>query len=204
MCGSTLRSAGRRKTVPARTGWREQRSTTTWPTRTTSQKRICSCIASIGRRGHSKSCCDRGSRGGDWSSGRSAARHSTRNGSRFFVCNRAFSGHSGKKRKVPKRLGGSRRSNRTSELPHCRRGFYLEPDGVQRRQEYQSEDCSGECSTDQAIRQRAPEDGVRERNEGQHGGERCQDHRTGALDRGFDDGIERRQSILLVGADLTD
>ena len=43
-----------------------------------------------------------------------------------------------------------------------------------------------------------------ERNERQHGGERCQDDRTSALDGGFDHGIERRQLILLVVADLTD
>ena len=34
----------------------ERLSTTTWPTRTASRKPICSCIASIGRLGRSKSC----------------------------------------------------------------------------------------------------------------------------------------------------
>jgi hypothetical protein len=41
-------------------------------------------------------------------------------------------------------------------------------------------------------------------NERQHGGERGQNDRTGALHGGLDDGVERRQSILLVAADLTD
>ena len=57
--------AGRRKTAPAPTGGREQPSTTTWPTRTTSRKPICSCTTSIGRLGRLKSCYDRGSRIGD-------------------------------------------------------------------------------------------------------------------------------------------
>src|SRR6516162_4649011 len=61
----TLQLAGRRKTVLAPTGAQEQRSTTTWPTRTTSRKPICSCTTSIGRRGRLKSCYDRGSRSGD-------------------------------------------------------------------------------------------------------------------------------------------
>ena len=61
----TLQLAGRRKTVLAPIGGQEQRSTTTWPTRTTSRKPICSCTTSIGRRGRLKSCYDRGSRSGD-------------------------------------------------------------------------------------------------------------------------------------------
>src|SRR5215469_9938350 len=61
----TLQLAGRRKTVLAPTGWQEQRSTTTWPTRTTSRKPICSCTISIGRLGRLKSCYDRGSKSGD-------------------------------------------------------------------------------------------------------------------------------------------
>src|SRR6516162_5553226 len=61
----TLQLAGRRKTVLAPTGWQEQPSTTTWPTRTTSRKPICSCTTSIGRLGRLKSCYDRGSRSGD-------------------------------------------------------------------------------------------------------------------------------------------
>src|SRR5271155_2905172 len=65
MCRSTPRLAGRRKTVPARIDWREQVSTTTWPTRTASRKPICSCIASIGRLGRSRSYYDHGSRDGD-------------------------------------------------------------------------------------------------------------------------------------------
>src|SRR5215831_20339255 len=65
MCRSTLQLAGRRKTAPAPTGGREQPSTTTWPTRTTSRKLICSCTTSIGRLGRLKSCYDRGSRSGD-------------------------------------------------------------------------------------------------------------------------------------------
>src|SRR5437764_9622412 len=65
MCRLTPRSAGRRRTAAERTGWRERPSRITWPTRTASQRPICSCIASIGRPGHSKSCCDRGSRNGD-------------------------------------------------------------------------------------------------------------------------------------------
>src|SRR6478735_3303691 len=65
MCRSTPRSAGHRRTAPARTDWREWPPMTTWPTRTASRKPICSSIASIGPRGHSKSCCDRGWRNGD-------------------------------------------------------------------------------------------------------------------------------------------
>src|ERR1700730_14415703 len=65
MCRSTPQLAGRRKTAPAPTAWREQPSTTTWPTRTTSRKPICSCTTSIGQLGRLKSCCDRGSRSGD-------------------------------------------------------------------------------------------------------------------------------------------
>src|SRR5215467_9794670 len=65
MCRLTPRLAGRRKTAPAPTGWRGQPSTTTWPTRTTSRKPICSCTTSIGRLGRLKSCYDRGSRNGD-------------------------------------------------------------------------------------------------------------------------------------------
>ena len=42
------------------------------------------------------------------------------------------------------------------------------------------------------------------RNEGQHRGEGRQDDRTGALHGGLDDGLEWRQSILLVLADLAD
>jgi len=65
------RSVGLRKTVPARTVGRVRRSTTTWLTRTASRKPICSCTASIGRLGRSKSCCGRGWRNGDphWRSG---------------------------------------------------------------------------------------------------------------------------------------
>src|SRR5262245_1022063 len=59
------RSAGRRTTAHARTDWRGRPWTTTWPTPTTLRKPISSCIASIGRRGRSKSCCARGSRNGD-------------------------------------------------------------------------------------------------------------------------------------------
>src|SRR5689334_18433520 len=65
MCRLTPQSAGRRRTAPAPTGGRERVSTTTWPTRTTSRKPICNCTASIGPLGRLKSCCDRGSRGGD-------------------------------------------------------------------------------------------------------------------------------------------
>src|SRR5882757_618259 len=65
MCRLTPQLAGRRKTAPAPTGWREQPSTTTWPTQTTSRKLICSCTTSIGRLGRLKSCYDRGSRSGD-------------------------------------------------------------------------------------------------------------------------------------------
>src|SRR5712675_940337 len=65
MCRLTPQLAGRRKTAPAPTGGREQPSTTTWPTRTTSRKPICSCTTSIGRLGRLKSCYDRGSRIGD-------------------------------------------------------------------------------------------------------------------------------------------
>src|SRR5215470_11541218 len=65
MCRLTPQLAGRRKTAPAPTGGREQPSTTTWPTRTTSRKLICSCTANIGRLGRLKSCYDRGSRSGD-------------------------------------------------------------------------------------------------------------------------------------------
>ena len=72
MCRSTLRLAGLRKTVLARTAWLEQVSTTTWPTRTASRKHICSCIASIARLGRSKWCYDRGSRNGNWRSQRRA------------------------------------------------------------------------------------------------------------------------------------
>src|SRR5262245_1546499 len=61
------RSAGHRRTVPARTDSLEWPSMTTWPTRTASRKPICSCTASIGPHGRSKSCCDRGSRNGDGS-----------------------------------------------------------------------------------------------------------------------------------------
>src|SRR5712691_537256 len=65
MCRSMPRLAGRRKTAAARTGWRERPSTTIWPTPTASPKPTCSCIASIGRPGRSKSSCGRGSRDGD-------------------------------------------------------------------------------------------------------------------------------------------
>src|SRR6516225_7865270 len=65
MCRLTPQLAGRRKTAPAPTGGREQPSTTTWPTRTTSRKPISSCTTSIGRLGRLKSCYDRGSRSGD-------------------------------------------------------------------------------------------------------------------------------------------
>src|SRR5882757_7885807 len=65
MCRLTPQLAGRRKTAPAPTGGQEQRSTTTWPTRTTSRKPICSCTTSIGRLGRLKSSYDRGSRSGD-------------------------------------------------------------------------------------------------------------------------------------------
>src|SRR6267142_1510135 len=65
MCRLTPQLAGRRKTAPAPTGGREQPSTTTWPTRTTSRKPICSCTTSIGRLGRLKSSYDRGSRSGD-------------------------------------------------------------------------------------------------------------------------------------------
>ena len=54
-----------RKTVPARTDERERPPTTIWLTRTASRRPICSCIASIGRPGRSKSCYDRGPRNGD-------------------------------------------------------------------------------------------------------------------------------------------
>ena len=59
-------------------------------------------------------------------------------------------------------------------------------------------------ATDQGVRQRSPEDGVGERNERQHRGKRRQNDRTGALHGGLDDGIEWRQSILLVLTDLSD
>src|SRR5262249_18536966 len=67
MCRSMPRSDGRRKTARVRTDWQGRASTTTWPTRTTSRKPTCSCTGSTGRRGRSKSCCDRGSRNGDGS-----------------------------------------------------------------------------------------------------------------------------------------
>jgi NAD(P)-dependent dehydrogenase (short-subunit alcohol dehydrogenase family) len=51
--------------APALTDAPEQRSTTIWPIRTASRRLSCSCTASIGRRGRSRSCCDRGSRNGD-------------------------------------------------------------------------------------------------------------------------------------------
>src|SRR5580704_9628626 len=65
MCQSTPRSAGRRKMAPARTDGPERPSTTTWPTLTASRRPICSCIASIGRPGLSKSRYGRGPRDGD-------------------------------------------------------------------------------------------------------------------------------------------
>src|ERR1700756_3791218 len=65
MCRLTPQLAGRRKTAPAPTGGQEQRSTTTWPIRTTSRKPTCSCTISIGRLGRLKSCYGHGSRSGD-------------------------------------------------------------------------------------------------------------------------------------------
>src|SRR5712664_161359 len=72
MWRSTPRLAGRNKTAPARTGGPERPSTTTWPTLTASRRPICSCIASIGRPGRSKSRCGRGPRDGDRRSPRSS------------------------------------------------------------------------------------------------------------------------------------
>src|SRR6266853_1839511 len=72
MCRSTPRSAGRRKTAPARTDGPERPSTTTWPTLTASRRPICSYIASIGRPGRSKSRYGRGPRDGDRRSPRSS------------------------------------------------------------------------------------------------------------------------------------
>src|SRR4029079_7127307 len=96
------------------------------------------------------------------------------------------------------------RLNRRSNLPVLYCWLDLEPDGIQRRQEHQRQNRSPEGSTDQRVRQRPPENRMRQRNEGQHGGERRQDDWTGALHGGFDHRIKWRQSILLVAADLTD
>src|SRR5436305_4395740 len=98
-----------------------------------------------------------------------------------------------------------------NEISYLRRGVLAlrdrpdpEPDGIQRRQEHERENRPAERSADQGVRQRSPENRVGERNEREHRGKRRQNDRARALYGGLDDGIEWRQSIFLVLADLPD
>src|SRR5687768_3986710 len=88
--------------------------------------------------------------------------------------------------------------------PVLRNWLDLEPDGVQSRQEYERENRAAKGSADQGVRQRSPKHGLGEGDECQHGSERGQNDRPGALHGRLDDGIEWRQSLLLVLADLPD
>src|SRR5207302_1893335 len=90
------------------------------------------------------------------------------------------------------------------ELPIPCHRFDLEPDGIQSWQEHEGENRPAEGTPDQGVCQRSPENRLGERSELQHGGERRQNDRTGALHGGLDHRVEWRQSILLVLADLVD
>ena len=75
-----------------------------------------------------------------------------------------------------------------------------EPRGIERRKEEQDQHRADRRAADQRIGHRSPEDGVREGDEGQHGGKCGQDHGPRALHRGLDDGVivvEAGSTVLL-------
>ena len=67
----------------------------------------------------------------------------------------------------------------------CRR-LDPEPCGIEGRKEQQDQHRADRRAADQRKSHRSPEDGVREGDEGQHGGKCGQDHGPRALHRGFE------------------
>lgn len=64
-----------------------------------------------------------------------------------------------------------------------------EPRRIECRKEEQDQHRADRRAADQRVSHRSPEDRVCEGNEGQHGGKRGQDDRTGPLYRRLDDGV---------------
>ena len=78
------------------------------------------------------------------------------------------------------------------------------PDGVHRREEDEREDRAGERAADQRVRERSPEDRVRQWDEREDGSERGQDDGPRTLNRRFYDGVERSEALLQIVVDLSE